>query len=78
MIIDTKFNVGDSVYLAEIYEIYWADKTPYVIDGIVVHSNGKKTVVVYNIKRDQLHFEVSEKFLFATYEECVRWCNEHN
>lgn len=78
MIIDTKFNVGDTVYHAESYEVYWSDPIPYIITEVVVVMNNDTTFIRYHIKRDGLSFDVTEKFLFATHEECVQWCKEHN
>ena len=75
---DTKFNIGDAVYAAEPYEVYWANKTPYIVIGITLHMNENVTRIVYTINQDYTITTVSEEFLFATYEECMKWCKEHN
>lgn len=75
---DTKFNIGDTVYAAESYEVYWANKTPYIVIDITVNVNEDMTRIVYTINQDYIIDTVSEDFLFATYEECMKWCKEHN
>lgn len=75
---DTKFNIGDAVYATEPYEVYWPNKTPYIVVGITVHMNENVTRIVYTINQDYIITTVSEEFLFATYEECMKWCKEYN
>lgn len=75
--IDTKFNIGDVVYTPEFYDVYFASKTPHTITDIFVKaSHNQNVAVTYRIIQGQLTDVVSEKFLFATYEECRQWCDE--
>lgn len=75
---ETKFNIGDQVYLAETYHEYWANSKPYTVVGISIHMNEHATKIIYRIEQDGLIDSVSENLLFATHEECVKWCEEHN
>lgn len=76
--IETKFSIGDQVYLAEIYHEYLANSKPYTIVGISIHMNEHATKTIYRIEQEGLIDSVSEHILFATYEECAKWCDEHN
>ena len=77
-VINTKFNIGDQVYLAEIYHEYWANSKPYQIVGIHIYMNEHATKTIYHIEQNGFIDSVSERLLFATHEECARWCEEHN
>ena len=76
--INTKYNIGDQVYLAQIYHEYYANSEPYEIVGINVHMNEHAIKFTYNIEQGGVITTVSENLLFATYEECTKWCKEHN
>ena len=77
--IDTKFNIGDAVYSAEPYEIYLANPMPYFVTDICIRATRTKDVVItYKLIQNKLTDVVAENFLFATYEECKRWCDERN
>lgn len=77
--IDSKFNIGDTVYTPECYEIYWANPVPYIVTDIFVKVTRNKNIcITYRLLQDELTDVVSENFLFATYEECKQWCNEQN
>jgi hypothetical protein len=74
----TKFNVGDTVYAAETYEIYWANKNPYIVIDVLIKIDDSGQTVTYRIKQGEIVDTISEHLLFATYEECTKWCDEHN
>ena len=76
--INTKFDIGDQVYLAQTYYEYWANSKPYQIVGVNLHMNEHATKLIYNIEQEGSVTSVSENLLFATYEECAKWCKEHN
>ncbi len=77
--IKTKFNIGDTVYAPEVYEVYWANPVPYIITDIFIKvARNHNIVITYRLLQDELTDVVSEKFLFATYEECKLWCKEQN
>ena len=77
--IETKFNIGDTVYAPECYEIYWANPVPYVVTDILVQVTRTNSIVVkYRLMQDELRDVIAERFLFSTYEECTKWCKEQN
>lgn len=76
--LETKFNIGDQVYLAETYREYWANSKSYTVVGIKYYINEHTSKTLYNIEQGELKDSVSETLLFATYDECVQWCKEHN
>ena len=76
--ISTRFNVGDIVYVADDYYDFYPEKTPYVVVDILIRADNKRTHIVYEIEQDELLRRVSEDWVFSTYEECTKWCDEHN
>ena len=76
--IETKFNIGDTVYIAECYEDWFAYKKPCVISDISISANSKTTHILYEVQQDGLTDRVPEDWVFGTYEECIKWCDEHN
>lgn len=78
MVVETKFNIGDSVYVAEPYEAYWANKEPYVVVNVVIRVSADHTIIIYYIKQGQSITSALERNLFSTYVECAKWCEEHN
>lgn len=78
IVINTKYSIGDAIYCAEICREYWANNRPYQVVGINIHINDHTMKIVYNIEQDRLVTSISETFLFSTYEECLKWCEEKN
>lgn len=76
--IETKFNIGDAVYVAEFWEVDYANPDPYIIVGISAHINEHAIKITYRVEQNEVISNVSEDFLFATYEECTKWCEKHN
>ena len=76
--IETKFNIGDTVYIAECYEDWFACKKPFIISDILISANSQTTHVLYEVQQDGLKSRVPEDWVFGTYEECKKWCDEHN
>ena len=77
--LETKFNVGDTVYATDSYEVYWANPVPYSVTDIFIKvAKTKDVVITYRLIQDELTDVVAEKFLFNTYEECTKWCEEQN
>ena len=78
--IETKFNIGDTVYVTEYYnDIYYASKRRCIISHISIYAN-PNLVIAYNVIDKDLDMmsEYSESMLFSTYEECKKWCDEKN
>ena len=76
--IETKFNIGDTVYIAECYEDWKKKKKPFIISDILISANSQTTHVLYEVQQDELKSRVPEDWVFGTYEECIKWCDEHN
>lgn len=76
--INTKFNIGDVVYIAHSYEMYSPNKEPYVVCGIDIKINANKTWIIYDVKQDGITNRFTEEWLCETYEECTRWCEKRN
>lgn len=72
--VETKFNVGDFVYIPELYHHEWfALKRPFEIYKIIVKTYGNTIYICYELL-DETLFERKEDFVFASYEECEQWC----
>lgn len=77
--VETKFNIGDTVYSPECYETYFANKKPYVVTDIFIKvTRANEIVITYRLLQDELTDVTSEHFLFATYDECKQWCHKQN
>lgn len=76
--IETKFNIGDTVYLAECFEDWFAYEKPYIISDISISANRQTTHILYKVQQDGFTDRVPEDWVFGTYEECKKWCDEHN
>ncbi len=76
--VKTKFSIGDLVYVAVPYYEYYVDSEPYTIVGITIRLNDHAVKIVYNIEKDNIIDSVSENFVFATYAECLEWCDNKN
>jgi hypothetical protein len=78
--ITTKFNVGDIVYVPDYYyHTYYASTRKRIINYINIYA-ADNLVVVYSVLDKDLNMisEYAERMLFATYEECQKWCAEQN
>ncbi|MGN0318742.1 MAG: hypothetical protein ACI4E1_12500 [Lachnospira sp.] len=76
--VETKFNVGDLVYIPELYHHEWFTlKRPFEIYKIIIKTYGN-TVYIYYELLDEILIERKEDFVFTSYEECERWCIEQN
>ena len=76
--IDTKFDIGSTVYNVELYYEYYVEKNPYTVVGVSISISDHTMKTTYRIERDGDLRTVSENSIFATYEECAKWCEEHN
>lgn len=78
--IKTKFNIGDKVYCFTCYDgIHSAINCAYEIVDIEVCIK-TKPIIYYDVRMTDLSMvgSYAEDRLFATYDECVQWCNKHN
>jgi hypothetical protein len=76
--IDTKFNIGDKVYAADHYHDYYASHVPYVISDVIINIDNRDIRIMYCVELGEQTDRFPEEWLFATYEECAKWCEEHN
>ena len=76
--IETKFNIGDTIYIAECYEDWCTYKKPFIISDISIYANSHTTHILYEVQQDGLTDRVPEDWVFGTYEECTKWCEKHN
>lgn len=76
--IETKFDIGDEVYIADHHYDFFALKQPYAITDVSVQSSRYGTNIIYRVKREDIEHSIPESWAFATYEECLKWCNTHN
>ena len=79
--VDTKFNIGDIVYIPESYLSWASTGEPSRVTGVRVDyhlENGGKInqVILYELSNELFH--CNEAICFATYEECQQWCKERN
>ena len=76
--VETKFNVGDFVYIPELYRHEWfALKRPFEIYKTIINTYGNNVYIYYELL-DETLIEYKEDFIFAYYEECEKWCREQN
>ena len=76
--VETQFNIGDIVYAADHYHCYYTSHTPYVITDIIININNRDTRIMYCVEQNGSSDRFPEEWLFTTYEECAKWCDEHN
>jgi hypothetical protein len=76
--VETKFDVGDIVYVADHYYDFYAQKKPYIIKDIVINITSSNTHIKYEVEQDSVIDRVPEEWIFETYTECTKWCEEHN
>lgn len=76
--INTKFDIGDVVYAADHYYDYYTSHTPYVVSDIIINVNDRDVRTMYCVEQNGIANRFPEDWLFATYEECTKWCDENN
>ena len=76
--ITTKFNIGDTVYTIERYEDYFPNKNSLTIIGICVDVDNTELETSYYVSERGIIYSAPEYKLFTSYQECTKWCNEHN
>lgn len=76
--IETKFNISDFVYIPEQYHDEWfAPNHAYEICAIHVRVDDS-ICVYYSILYGDMVCEHTDRYLFASYEECKQWCEKQN
>ena len=76
--INTKFNVGDTVYIADHYYDFYPINEPGTIKNILIDGDINKIRIDYEIEQDIFVVRVPEEWTFDSYAQCTKWCEEHN
>lgn len=76
--IKTKYNIGDTVYTADHYYDFYPISTPGIVKNILFDGDVDKVRIDYVIEQDIFTVRTPEEWLFLTYAECTKWCEEHN
>lgn len=75
--VETKFNIGDMVYIANCYYDFYANSVPCRIKDVLVDINRRRTRIAYEVEQEDFTYRIPEEWAFASYEECEKWCAEH-
>lgn len=76
--LETAFDIGDTVYAVELYHDYYTSHTPYIISDIIININNRDIRTMYCVERGDYTTRFPEEWLFSNYEDCAKWCKEHN
>ena len=76
--VETRFDVGDIVYVADHYYDLYPISKPYVVRDVVVRVTSDSIHIHYEIEKEGILDYVPEEWVFETYTECTKWCDEHN
>ena len=76
--IETKFDIGEIVYIADFYGIFFPCRHPRLIRNFDIRICNNKTNILYLVVQDDITERVPEDWVFASYEECTKWCEERN
>ena len=72
----TKFNIGDTIYLIEIFEGGYYVDGPHKIKSIKLEIVKDGILVRYHC--ENVCIDPMESHCFTSKEECQKWCAEHN
>jgi hypothetical protein len=79
--VDTRFNIGDMVYVPEPHICWMPIPEPSQVTGIKIkyrlENGGKMNQIVLYELSNEFH-PVNADLCFATFEECNQWCAEQN
>lgn len=76
--INTKYNIGDTVYTIGLYHDYYPISKPYTVKNILINGNVNNIHISYEIENDELIECVPEGWLFSSCAECTKWCEKQN
>jgi hypothetical protein len=76
--INTKYNIGDTVYIVDSCYDYYPVNIPCIVKNIFIRGNINNIYVNYEVQHDTLSLLLPESWIFPTYAECTKWCEEHN
>ena len=76
--IETKFNIGDTIYVAEHHYEMYPCKEPRIIKDILIRWNSHQAHIEYETMCSGGIERRPETWTFKTYAECTKWCEEQN
>lgn len=78
--VETRFNVGDKIWVVERYDDDWyiVNKEGSYIHSIKTYVSEDNQIIFYMIKDKEELQEYSSRFCFGSYEECSAWCEREN
>jgi hypothetical protein len=76
--IKTKFNIGDTVYIADHYYDFYANSAPCLITDVLIDINSRRTRISYEVEQADFTYRIPEEWAFASYEDCAQWCDARN
>ena len=76
--VKTKFNIGDVVYIAKHYYDLYACKEPRIITDILFCGNARFMNIRYELAYNGSTEILPETWVFGSYEDCTKWCEEYN
>ena len=77
-LIETKFNIGDTVYIADHYYDFYANSEPCLITDVLIDINSRRTRISYEVKQGDFTHLITEALVFDSYDECAKWCEARN
>ena len=78
IVVNTKFNVGDRVYVVNFYHDFYVTDRPYIIKDFLVKINKHKTFISYEVEQNNSTEMIPEQWIFSNYEDGVAWCDNMN
>lgn len=81
--VKTKFNVGDEVWVSGYFhDTFFPSKHSLKISEINIEIDASQLIIYYLVTMDYGGLTTIDKYsenaCFSTYEECTKWCDEHN
>lgn len=77
--IQTRFNIGDEVWVPYLYHDWYPLKCRYIITHIDIQIDSKSYRIFYTIKNENNSGQrYPDRMCFGSYEECKQWCDQEN
>lgn len=77
--IQTKFKIGDKVWVPDNYYGWVPIKNEYEVFNIEIHIDSQNQRVFYTLKDCDGHTQrYPSKMCFSSYDECQQWCSKEN
>jgi len=77
--IQTKFNIGDKVWVPGLYYEWYPMKNRYFITHIDIEIDSNDYQIFYIMKNENNSGQrYPDRLCFDSYDECEQWCMENN